>query len=285
MDQLQNPFTPGAGSRPYELAGRSELIEQAELLMGRTLLGRFEKSMIMVGLRGVGKTVLLAHLEEKAKVAGFYTIAVECHEGKELPALLASDMRRILIALDRSAAAHEIVKRGLRVAKNLFNGFKISYAGAEISVESEPGVADSGDIEIDLPEALSALAEAARVRGAGVALLLDELQYLSDREFSALIMAMQRVAKTNAPLILIGAGLPQIPGLAGESKSYAERLFNFPSVGPLAPADIERALVDPVIHAGAVITQEAVATIATLTKGYPYFIQEWGYHFVEGCSR
>ncbi len=278
MDQLLNPFTPGAGSRPYELAGRQELIEQAKLLMGRTLLGRFEKSMIMVGLRGVGKTVLLAYLEEKAKEAGYSTIAVECHEGKELPALLASDIRRILLNLDRVATANEIVKRGLRVAKSLFNGFKISYAGAEISVDSEPGVADSGDIEIDLPDALSALAEAARARGTGVAMLIDEMQYLSDREFSALIMAMQRVAKTNAPLILIGAGLPQIPGLAGDSKSYAERLFNFPRVGPLASVDIEHALADPVIHAGAVITREAVAKIATLTEGYPYFIQEWGYH-------
>jgi hypothetical protein len=246
--------------------------------MGRVLLGRFEKSMFMVGLRGVGKTVLLNELEIRAQAMGYRTITMECCEGHTLPSLLAPGMRQVLLALDRAAVANDVVKRALRVAKSLFTGFKVSYGGVDIAVEGEAGVADSGDIETDLPAALSALAEAARVRSAGVALFVDEIQYLSKKEFSALIMTMQHLAKTRAPMILIGAGLPQTPALAGDSKSYAERLFNYPIVGPLGPADIASALREPVVAAGASITDEAIGEIANVTKGYPYFIQEWGYH-------
>lgn len=192
--------------------------------------------------------------------------------------MLAPGLRQTLFALDRAAGASEKVKRALRVAKSFFSGLKVSIGGAEISVEAEPGVADMGDIESDLPAAIEALAEAARDRKSGVALVIDELQYLSEKELSALIMSMHQVAKTTAPVVLLGAGLPQLPALAGDSKSYAERLFDFRSLGPLSQSDTASALRSPIVAAGGTVTNEALAAIMDATKGYPYFIQEWGYH-------
>ena len=278
MDPNKNPFSPGAGTPPPELAGREAIISQSNVLLARVMAGRSEKSLMMVGLRGVGKTVLLNFLKTLAEKNGYRTLIVEAHDEKPLAALLAPGLRQTLLGIDRLAAAGDKAKRGLRILKGFLGGLKISVAGLEIGIDAEAGMADSGDIEADLPELLSAVAEAAQERGTAVAIFIDEIQYLHERELSALIMSMHRIAQSGLPLVLIGAGLPQLLALAGDSKSYAERLFDFPAIGPLNTVDATRALVEPIKKAGAAITPEAVQAILNITEGYPYFLQEWGYH-------
>jgi hypothetical protein len=279
LNRLQNPFSPGAGSPPPELAGRDDLLEQAEVLLARVLAKRSEKSILMIGLRGVGKTVLLNEIERRAEKAGYRTIFVEAHESKPLPTLIVPPLRRLLYELDRLSGAGHQAKRGLAVLKSFMSGLKAKVGDIEIGldVEAERGSADSGDLEADLSSLFVAVAEAAQERRTGVALLIDEIQYLTSDELSALIMAMHKMQQRQLPLVLFGAGLPILPGLAGESKSYAERLFSYPNIGPLSRTDTDRALQDPLKAAGHNFDELALAEIYRLTEGYPYFLQEWGY--------
>jgi hypothetical protein len=279
MDKIRNPFSPGAGSPPPELAGRDNILEQARVLLGRVRAGRPEKSLLLTGLRGVGKTVLLNEIERLAQGEGYRTILVEAHEGKSLAVLLAPHLRRLLFELDRLAGAGNKARRGLAVLKSFVGAIRIKVGEIDIGVDIEPeaGTADSGDLEVDLPSLFTAVAEAAAERGVAVAILIDEIQYFAVAELSALIMAMHKMQQRQLPLILIGAGLPILPGLAGESKSYAERLFSFPDVGPLSEADAAKAIHEPIEEAGESIADDALGEICRLTKGYPYFLQEWGY--------
>ena len=279
MDKIRNPFSPGAGSPPPELAGRENILEEARVLLGRIRAGRPEKSLLLTGLRGVGKTVLLNEIERMAQGAGYRTILVEAHEGKSLAVLLAPHLRRLLYELDRLAGAGNKARRGLAVLKSFIGAIRVKIGEIDIGIDIEPeaGTADSGDLEVDLPSLFTAIAEAAEERGAAVAILIDEIQYFAASELSALIMAMHRMQQRQLPLLLIGAGLPILPGLAGESKSYAERLFSFPDVGPLDEADAARAIHEPIEEAGETIAEDALHEIYRLTKGYPYFLQEWGY--------
>ena len=279
MDKIRNPFSPGAGSPPPELAGRDSILEQARVLLGRVLAKRPEKSLLLTGLRGVGKTVLLNEIERMAQASGYRTILIEAHEGKSLAVLLAPQLRRLLFDLDRIAGAGDKVRRGIAVLKSFVGAIKIKVGEIDISldIEPEPGTADSGDLETDLPSLFMAVGEAAQERGVAVALLIDELQYFSSQELSALIMAMHKMQQRQLPLLLIAAGLPILPGLMGESKSYAERLFSFPDIGPLPEPDATKALQDPVRQAGEAFEPAALAEIFRLTRGYPYFLQEWGY--------
>ena len=279
MDEIRNPFSPGAGTPPPELAGRNVILDRVKILLARVREGRPEKSVLLVGLRGVGKTVLLNELEILAEQAGYKTILVEAHDSKSLSALLAPPLRKLLLSLDRMSNVSDKARRGLRVLKGFVNGVKLTVGDLEIGldIEAEAGTADSGDLEADLPELFIAVAEAAQDRKIPVAILLDEIQYLSAKELSALIMAMHKMAQKRLPLVLIGAGLPVLPGLAGESKSYAERLFDFPELGPLLAVDAWHALRDPAQDEGADFTDEALDEIVRLTQGYPYFLQEWGY--------
>jgi hypothetical protein len=279
MDPLHNPFSPGAGSPPPELAGRSQILEQARITLGRIKAGRPERSLLVIGLRGVGKTVLLNRVREMAEEADYKSVFIEAHENKALPALLLPPLRQLLIALDRVAGISEKAKRGLRVLKSFFNGVKLKYQDIEIGidVDPEPGVADSGDLEADLAALFLAVGEAAADRGAAVALIIDELQYLKEEELSALIMAMHQIAQRQLPVVLVGAGLPQLVALAGRAKSYAERLFQFPELGPLQPNDAAAALQEPVMAQGVRFTEESLEEIIRRTQGYPYFLQEWGY--------
>lgn len=279
MDPIRNPFSPGAGSPPPELAGRASILEQARVLFGRVRAGRPEKSLLLTGLRGVGKTVLLDEIERIAAAQDFRTVLVEAHEGKPLAVLLAPHLRRLLFDLDRVKGAGDKVRRGLSVLRSFIGAVKLKIGDVDIGLDIEPqlGSADSGDLEVDLPDLFVAVAEAAQERGVAVAILIDEIQYFSSEELSALIMAMHRMQQRQLPLVLVGAGLPILPGLAGESKSYAERLFSFPAVGPLPEADAERALQDPVREQGVEFEAGALCEIFERTQGYPYFLQEWGY--------
>lgn len=280
MDPVRNPFVPGAGSPPPALAGRADILERARITLARVAQGRSAKSLMLVGLRGVGKTVLLNRVQEMAEAEGYQTLMIETPETKRLASLLVPPLRSLLFRLDRMENISEQVKRAMRVLKSFAGAVSLKYGEVEIGldIDGECGTADSGDIEADLAELFVAVAEAARSRGTAVALIIDELQYLTEDELSAVIMALHRVSQKQLPLVLIGAGLPQLVGLAGRSKSYAERLFDYPVVGALSRLDAIKALADPVDREGASFEDEALETIITLTEGYPYFLQEWGYH-------
>lgn len=279
MNPIKNPFSPGAGSPPPELVGRDGVLDQAGILVGRVKQKRSEKSILLTGLRGVGKTVLLNEMERIAESAGYRTVLIEAHEGKALGALLAPQLRRLLFEINRMAGAGDKVRRGLAVLKSFVGAIKFTIGDVELGldIDPEPGSADSGDLEVDLPALFVAVADAAVERGVCIAILIDEIQYLKQKELSALIMAMHKMQQRQLPLLLLGAGLPILPGLAGESKSYAERLFSFPDIGAFTEQDANRALQEPVEEEGVHFSADALKEIFRLTQGYPYFLQEWGY--------
>ena len=280
MDPIRNPYVPGAGTPPPELTGRDLLLDRARITLARTKLGRFSKSFIAVGLRGVGKTVLLSRIRELAKELDYRTCAIEAHDQKPLPDLLVPHLRRTLLELDRLGALDERVKRGLRVLKSFMSALTVKLGDAELrlDIDGETGSADSGDIEADLPDLFVAIGRAAASRKTAVVLLVDEIQYLSERDMSALIMSLHQVAQEQLPIVMIGAGLPQVVGLTGRSKSYAERLFDFPRINALDPQDAKLALTEPARQERVAFSSGALDRIVALTKGYPYFVQEWGYH-------
>lgn len=279
MDPITNPFSPGAGAPPPELVGRDPLLEQARILLGRIKQKRPEKSLLLTGLRGVGKTVLLNEIERMAKKDGYHSILLEAHEEKPLGELIFPSLRSLLYELDRAAGAGDKVKRGLAVLRSFIGGIKLTVQDVALGLDIEPakGTADSGDLEIDLPNLFVAVAEAAEERKTAVAILIDEIQYLNQKELGALIMAMHKMQQKQLPLVLVAAGLPVLPGMAGESKSYAERLFNFPDIGALSEADAAKALRDPAQAMGVKFQEDALKEVFRLTLGYPYFLQEWAY--------
>jgi hypothetical protein len=280
MDPVRNPYAPGAGSPPPELAGRADVLAAGTTALRRVALGRATQSLILVGLRGVGKTVLLNRLNDDAIGEGYKTAFIEAHEGKQLPELIAPSLRTILYSLSTIENAKDQARRGLRGLKGFLSGFNFSAGGEmglSLGVDAEAGLADSGSIEADLPELILVIAEAAKAANKPVAIFLDELQYLDEVEFSALIMAVHRVNQRSLPLILVGAGLPQIRGLAGNSKSYAERLFRYPEIGALSHDDAVAAIVRPAAEEGVSFSEEAVEKVISDTEKYPYFLQQWGY--------
>jgi hypothetical protein len=232
----------------------------------------------MVGLRGVGKTVLLDQLMQDAEADGFCTVRSETPENRSLPAILAPQIRLALLHLNRTESAKDAVSRGLRALAGFARALKVKYHDLEVGFDAqpEPGLADNGDLEIDLTALLEQVGVAARKAGTAVVLFIDELQYLPQDQFAALIAALHRCVQRQLPVTIVGAGLPQLRALAGDAKSYAERLFDFPTIGPLSPEEAERALRKPAADAGIDYTDEAVTDILTRTQGYPYFLQEWG---------
>lgn len=279
MDKNINPFNPGAGVSPPELAGRSEVLGTAETALERIKRGRHAKSLMVLGLRGVGKTVLLNQIKDRAVSLGYLAEMQEAHDGAELKQLLIPVLRRLLLRLDRMQNTVETVKKGIRVLRSFIGNITIAAGGTEVTlgVDPEAGYADSGNLEDDLRDVLIATGEAARDAGTPVAILIDELQYLSKDELGALIRGIHAINQAGLPLILFGAGLPQLAGQAGDAKSYAERLFEFPRLGALLEVDAWKAIRDPVEDEGAAISEEALKEIYDKTHGYPYFLQEWGY--------
>jgi hypothetical protein len=279
MDPVKNPFSPGAGSPPPALVGRQAIIDQAKVTLGRIKNGRSEKSSLLVGLRGVGKTVLLRTIEEEALRLGYQAFFIETPEHKNLSDLLIPPLREILFKLDRMENLNETVKRALRVFRSFVGSIKLGNDNFNMTfdVEPEAGTADSGDLQADLTTLFIAVAEAAKARQTAIALFIDEIQYITEKEFGALIMAVHAVGQKQLPFVLFGAGLPQLVGLAGRAKSYAERLFNYPMIGPLSAYDAEEALKSPAKEQGVEFDAAAIKDILKTTEGYPYFLQEWGY--------
>lgn len=278
MDPTLNPFAPGAGAPPPELAGREQILNDAIVALRRIKGGRTDRGHLLLGLRGVGKTVLLNLIGAHALKEGYLTTLFEAPEQHRLAELLTPRLRGILVKLSQRERAKELALRGLGALRSFASAFEVSIGGAEISVKPESGTADSGNLDIDLPELLVTVAEAAQAAGTGVAILIDEVQYLSEEELGALIVAMHTVSQKQLPMLLFGAGLPQLAGLAGDARSYAERLFRYPPVGPLPAPAASAAIENPLRSAGVKIVPEALARIVAETEGYPYFLQEWAYH-------
>lgn len=277
MDPVRNPFAPGAGNRPPELAGREPIIEEASVAIQRALLGRSSRSQMLLGLRGVGKTVLLNKIQEMAESAGHLTSIVEAPEGKSLGELLLPRVNQTLRKLSVIASARGKALAALRALQSFASVFKLSYGEVGLAVDPEVGIADSGDLENDLPELFVRIGEAAKAAGKAWTLLVDEVQYLESKDLAALIVAIHKINQNNLPILFFGAGLPQVAALSGEAKSYAERLFVYPAIGALQPDDARTAIRQPVNDEGASISEEALDEVVQQTHGYPYFLQEWGY--------
>lgn len=277
MDPVRNPFAPGAGSQPPELAGRDHIISDATTALKRTLIGRHARSQILLGLRGTGKTVLLNTIENAADEEGYLTSAIEAPEDRTLADLLYPRMQQVLRKLSLIESAKAKTHEALKALRSFASVFKVKMGDLSISVDPEPGVADSGNLEYDLSDMFLAIGAAAKAAGKGWCLLIDEVQYLSDGELAALIVAIHKISQKQLPVLFFGAGLPQLAGLSGDAKSYAERLFSYPKIGALDRDSAFKALKDPINEEGEDITPEALTRIFDVTLGYPYFLQEWGF--------
>jgi hypothetical protein len=276
MDPFLNPFSPGAGTDPPAFTGRAELIQSYDVALRRTIDGRPGKSVMPIGLRGVGKTVLLNRFHQMALERRLVAAAIEAPETGEFVQLLTARLRAILFELDRETVSSK-VKRALGVLK-AFTYTLPDGSSLSLNVDAVIGSADSGLLEEDLAALLSAVGEAVQDRGRGLLLAVDEVQYLTAEELGALITAIHRTVQLKLPVILVGAGLPQLPALAGNAKSYAERLFDFPEVASLNERDARAALAEPAREQGVEFMGDALEMLLRYTQGYPYFLQEWGYH-------
>ncbi|MDE2940242.1 MAG: ATP-binding protein [Chloroflexota bacterium] len=280
MDPIRNPYAPGAGTPPPELAGRDDLRNAAYIALERTRIGRPSKSLLMVGLRGVGKTVLLNRIRQDAEHRGIHALRIEAPEERSLPSILAPELRIALIKLSNREAAKVLAQRALRGLAGFVGALKLKYQDIEVGLDfdAEPGLADNGDLEIDLQDLLAVVGEAAWADGTCVAIFIDELQYVAEDELAALITALHRISQRQLPVIMLGAGLPQIRGQMGRAKSYAERLFEFPEIGPLTREDAKLAIAKPAAEEGVEFEAEALDRLVEKTHCYPYFLQEWGKH-------
>jgi hypothetical protein len=280
MNPISNPYSPGAGSPPPELAGRDKLRDRVKIAIARIRVGNAAKNVLMIGLRGVGKTVLLERMRQDAEAEGFVTVRVETPENRSLPALLAPRLRVALLKMSRVAAATALAQRALRALAGFAKALKFKYNDIEVglSLDPEEGLADNGDLEGDLTVLLEQVGYAAKSAGTAVVLFIDEVQYVKTDQFAALISALHRCSQLSLPVTMVGAGLPQLPALAGEAKSYAERLFDFPTIGPLGESEAEQAIVKPAQNQGVQIEDAAAKEIIRQSHGYPYFLQEWGKH-------
>ena len=284
MDHVRDPYAPGAGTSPPELAGRADLLEVGTTAIKRIVAGRPVRSLIMVGPSwsredGLAQQICRGAGEDIATANGCRASLVEAHEGKTLPELLAPQLRSILHQLSLLEGSKDLARRGLRGLKGFLNGLKVTINDVDfaISMDAEGGLADSGNIEADLPDLIVAVGEAARAANRPIALIIDELQYLLEVEFSALIMSTHKTNQKSLPVLMIGAGLPQIRGLAGNSKSYSERLFTFPDIGALNREDAVSALQKPANEESASFSTGAIDKILSMTEMYPYFLQQWAY--------
>ena len=280
MDARKNPYAPGAGTPPPELAGRDAIIEKASVALDRIRGGRAARSLVFYGLRGVGKTVLLNRIRLLAQEQAIVAVMIEAPEGRSLPSLLVPSIRAALLKISRGEAMKAKAKDALRALGSFATSLKIKYADIEIGLglDNERGVADSGILEGDLTDLVLAVGEAAKESNTAVVLFIDELQYIAEEQMRALISALHRASQSQLPITMVGAGLPQLLGSMGAAKSYAERLFEFVSIGKLDSVAATEALCKPAYREGVDFSAGAIDEIIAQTQGYPYFLQEWGKH-------
>jgi AAA ATPase domain len=277
---LTNPYTPNAGAEPQAVVGRDDQLESFDLLLARIEAGRTEQSMIITGLRGVGKTVLLGQFRTKALARDWIVVELEVSKNDETEFRrdIGTRLRTALFQLSPKAKWTDRIHHAAAVLKSF--SVSVDAAGtwsAGLDVEAAEGFADHDNLALDLTDVLLAIGEAAAERKRGVVLLFDEVQFLSKQQLEALIEALHKMVQRKLPITMVGAGLPQIAELAGDAKSYAERLFKFPAIGVLLPDDAGEALARPAMDEGVDYTPEALDVAVEITGGYPYFLQELGY--------
>jgi len=277
MDKLKNPFTPGAGAYPPELAGRAAVLEDGRVLAGRMLLGRYEKGLMLIGLRGVGKTVLLKNIAESARLAGVVPVIVEVRNSADDMEELSLRIKEALTLIDFKSKVKSTVNQAYSVLKNFVKSISVNIGDFGVSVEVDHGIGRTGSMEFDLSEVLMAAARAAKESGTAVGLYIDELQNLNLDAVRGIIVALHHAAQEMLPLYLVGSGLPSIRSVIGKSKTYAERMFNYLEIGALDFTATRDAIVRPLSAEGISIDPSALKSLFEQTGGYPYFLQEWGY--------
>ncbi|HEX8899594.1 ATP-binding protein [Vitreimonas sp.] len=282
MKATHNPYNPGAGVPPPDLAGRDALIEMARVAIVRAKAGRPAKSAIMLGLRGVGKTVLLNAFEAIAEEEGCQTALLEIEPTMPLAQQLAPQLQQILFRLDRIKKAGAELQKAFGSLKAFASMFKATVGDVDFSFAAGQA---TGDLTIDLTDLFVAIAEAAKKRETAIILLIDEIQYLQKSDLGALIMALHKISQRQLPLLLFGGGLPQLAKLAGDAKSYAERLFDYPPIGPLDDAGARLALTAPAEREGVKYAADALDFVVKQTGGYPFFLQVWGAHCWEVAAK
>ena len=275
MDPVRNPYSPGAGTRPPALVGREREIEAMDISLQRLLLGRDGRSQMLTGLRGVGKTVLLNEFEQLADARGYFHEHIEVSDDGDLTSRLAAAFRRVLLSMDAKRRIGERIRRALGILK----AFSVRLPdGPELSIDVDAvhGPADSGDLATDLAGLFVELGEVARDHGTGVLITIDELQYVRRPVIEALVMGVHRATQLRLPITVAGAGLPSLATLTGEAKSYAERMFTFPVIGSLNRDQTLEAIESPAADEGVRWSGEALMRLIDVTRGYPYFLQEFG---------
>lgn len=273
MDLINNPYSPGAGVPPPELAGRENILRDAEHIIKRVQNGYAAQSLILLGLRGVGKTVLLNRIDQIAENAGCETSIFEADMERTLPQLLTQQLHRLLLKLDRRKRMGDEVQKAFSLLQAFAGIFRVHMGEFQVGVA---GPLVTGDLSIDLTDLLVAVGKAAKARSTVAVILIDEVQYIAKDDLGALIMALHRISQRQLPLLFFGAGLPQLAQLAGDAKSYSERLFTYPRVGPLEPAGARKALVEPARRENIEYDADALEIIIKETEGYPFFLQVWG---------
>jgi len=277
MDRARNPYTPNAGAPPRYLAGRRTEVEDFRVLLRRLANGYTEQSLVVTGLRGVGKTVLLGEYQKIAAEENWVPVDAEVSKSTPFGPQMANLARRALLQTSPRSRWGERARRAAAVLKSF--SLTVQADGtltAGLDVEAEPGRADTGNLNDDLADVFEAVGYAASESARGVVFLFDEIQFLSKAELEALIGAVHRTVQRQLPVTFAGAGLPQLPGLAGDAKSYAERLFRFPMIGELDREAATEALVEPARAENVDFEPAAIELILNYTEGYPYVIQEFG---------
>lgn len=280
MEPRRNPYSPGAGTPPPELAGRDDLIERAAVALDRIRSGKSARSFVLYGLRGVGKTVLLNRIRLDAEERGLIGTKIEAPEDRSLPALLAPALRSTLLRLDRGEAMRAKAGRAMRALAGFAKALKLKYQDLELGLDVDPqkGLADSGDLDSDLTALLTAVGAAAAEQNTAVVLFVDELQYVPETQLASLISALHSTSQDSLPITMVAAGLPQLVGQTGRAKSYAERLFEFVRVDRLDESAARDALTVPAREEDVEFTDDAIVEVLRQTLGFPYFLQEWGKH-------
>ena len=288
MDRARNPYTPNAGAPPRYFAGRASEIEDFRVLLRRLAAGYTEQSVVVTGLRGVGKTVLLGAYRRIADEEGWVAIDAEVSKNTDFGPQMANLARRALLQVSPKARWGEHARTAAATVKSF--SLTVQPDGSlttGLDVEPSWGRGDTGILDQDLPDVFEAIGEAAKEKGRGVVFLFDEIQFLHKNALEALIGAVHRTVQRGLPVTFAGAGLPQLPGLAGEAKSYAERLFKFPTIGELPEPAARAAVIEPARAEGVEYEPDAVEMIVEYTQGYPYFIQEYGraaWNIAEGTT-
>jgi GTPase SAR1 family protein len=276
MDKIQNPYKPGAGTEPSYLAGREKILQEADISLERTKIGNYDRAIMLYGLRGVGKTVLLNRFKQMAEQKNYICEKIEISENDKFQVSITHALRKILLSIDNT----EKIKEKLSRAFGVFKSFSINVGEVNFTLDVKPiaGQADSGRFEDDLKDIFLAIGEAAKAYNKYICILVDEIQYLKEPDMAALIASLHQVSQSNLPILTFGAGLPSVLKMTADAKTYSERLFLFQPVENLKYPENEKAITEPTKKLNVTYNQDAIDKVIEITKGYPYFIQELGRH-------